>query len=130
MEMTQLGMKTGGQIGWEIDLTEIVAGLGATSLPYVHGLLGLKAGFMFTAMFLSAIGVFLVERQFGKAALWAAIAAAFAMAGLMHAYSLTPAAVREELRPGFAWQAAVGYMAMAVIFAVLSRRAVGAARNE
>jgi AGZA family xanthine/uracil permease-like MFS transporter len=98
-------------------LDTVVQGLGATSIPYVRGLLTLKSGFMFSAMFLSAIAVFLIEKQFFKAALWSVFASAFSMAGLMHSYSLTPAAVREEIRPGFAWQAAAGYLALAAIFA-------------
>ena len=92
-------------------------------MPYVKGLLALKAGFMFTAMFLSAIAVFLVEKKFLTASLWALGASAFTYVGLMHSYTLTAAAVREELRPGFAWQGAVGYVSMAVIFALLDARA-------
>ena len=63
------------------------------------------------------IDSFLIERQLVKAALWSLVASLFAIGGLMHAYSLTPGAVREELRPGFAWEAAAGYLALAAIFA-------------
>jgi AGZA family xanthine/uracil permease-like MFS transporter len=121
VESTQLGLRFGGSLAAEAGLPSIVEGLGRSTMPYVHGLLTLKAGFMFTAMFLSAIAVFLVERRFLKAALWSLSASVFSMAGLMHAYSLTQMAVREEVRPGFAWQAAAGYLAMAVIFALVSR---------
>jgi AGZA family xanthine/uracil permease-like MFS transporter len=122
VEMTQTGLRSAGQIGPGVDLASIVETLGRTSMPYVEGLLALKAGFMFSAMFLSAIAVFLAEREFLKAALWSGTASLFSMAGLMHAYSLTPAAVREEIRPGFAWEAAIGYLAVAVIFLVLAWR--------
>ena len=43
----------------------------------------------------------------------------------MHAYTLTPAAVREEIVPGQAWPIAVGYLLAAAAFlaaAALSRR--------
>ncbi len=119
VEMTQLGMRVGGQVGPGVDLSAVVRGLGATSIPWIHGLLSLKAGFMFTAVFLSAMAVFLIEREFHRAALWALGASAFAAAGLMHSYSLAPTAVREEMRPGFAWQAAAGYLGLAVVFALV-----------
>ncbi len=122
VEMTQLGLKTGGELSWQVGLPSVVKTLGASSLPYVNGLLVLKSGFMFSAMFLSAITVFLIERRFGKAASWSAVAALFTLAGLMHSYSLTSTAVREEIRPGFAWEAAAGYLALALLFAWLARR--------
>ncbi|HXI01910.1 MAG TPA: hypothetical protein VNI57_01930, partial [Candidatus Saccharimonadales bacterium] len=116
VEMTQLGMKTGGRLGFDVGLGDVVTTLGATTIPYVHGLLSLKAGFMFTAMFLSAIAVFLTERRFFTAAAWSVAASACALTGLMHSYALTPTAVREEIRPGFAWPAAAGYLALAAVF--------------
>jgi len=122
VEMTQFGLKMGGELSWQADLPSLVKILGASSLPYVKGLLALKSGFMFSAMFLSAITVFLIERRFWKAAAWSAVAALFTFAGLMHSYSLTPTAVREELRPGFAWEAAAGYLALGVLFAMLAGR--------
>ncbi|MBI3450521.1 MAG: NCS2 family permease [Acidobacteria bacterium] len=121
VEMTQLGMKLSGQVGWGTGLPAIVDALGATSIPYVRGLLSLKSGFMFSAMFIAAIAVFLTERKFVQAALWSLGAAVFSIAGLMHAYTLTPTAVREEILPGFAWQAALGYLGMAGVFAVMAR---------
>ena len=125
VEMTQLGLKTGRLFPWQWGLPAVVERLGASSLPYIHGLLALKSGFMFSAMLLSAIAVFLIERQFMKAALWSATASLFTLAGLMHSYSLTPTAVREDLRPGFAWQAAAGCLALAILFGLL-----GARRNK
>ncbi len=122
VEMTQSGLKTAGELSGETGLPSVVEILGAGSLPYVKGLLALKSGFMFSAMFLSAIAVFLIERRFRKAAAWSFVAALFTFAGLMHSYSLTPTSVREELRPGFAWEAAAGYLALGVLFALLGRR--------
>lgn len=122
LEVAQVGLKSAGRLPWSTGLPEIVEALQTTSIPYVHGLLALKSGFMFSAMFLSAIAVFLIEREFGKAALWSLAAALFSFGGLMHAYTLTPNAVREDLRPGFAWQAAAGYAAIAVVFALVAAR--------
>lgn len=120
VEMTQLGLKAGHELPWSATLPRVVTILGETSLPYVWGLLSLKSGFMFSAMFLSAIVVFLIERRFARAALWSLLASIFTLGGLMHSYSLTPTAVREEIRPGFAWEAAAGYLAISVIFAALA----------
>src|SRR5437867_3251313 len=47
VEMTQLGLKASGRLRWEADLAGIVGALGGTSIPYVRGLIALKAGFMF-----------------------------------------------------------------------------------
>jgi AGZA family xanthine/uracil permease-like MFS transporter len=122
VEMTQLGLKSAGALPWATGLPAIVTSLGATSIPYVRGLLALKSGFMFSAMFIAAIGVFLVERRFRAAALWSLAASIFSILGLMHSYTLTSAAVREEIVPGFAWEAAAGYLGMAVVFGLLSLR--------
>jgi AGZA family xanthine/uracil permease-like MFS transporter len=122
IELTQTGLKASGHLSWEAGLPELIETLGGGAIPFLKGLLGLKAGFMFSAMFLSAIAVFLIERDFGRAAWWSLIASTFSFAGLMHAYSLTPTAVREEIRPGFAWEAGVGYLAIAVLFASLGWR--------
>ena len=122
VEMAQLGMKTAGQLPWSTGLPAIVEGLSVGSIPYVRGLLSLKSGFMFSAMFLSAIAVFLVERRFFAAVIWSLTASLFSLAGLMHSYTLTPTAVREEIRPGFAWEAAAGYLGMAIVFALVGLR--------
>ena len=129
VETTQLGLKISGKLPWGVGLPDVIGALGATTIPFVRGLLALKAGFMFTAMFLSAIAVFLIERRFMRAAVWSLTAAVFSIAGLMHAYSLTPTAVREEIRPGFAWQAAVGYLALACLFAFFGWRHRGEGRR-
>ncbi len=112
VELTANGARIGaGEAG--VGLPALVATLTTTTLPYIGGLMTLKAGFLFSATFLAAIGVFLAERRFARAALWAASAAGFAIFGLMHAYTLTPTGLREEIRPGFAWPMALGYLALA-----------------
>ncbi|MDQ7008464.1 MAG: NCS2 family permease [Acidobacteriota bacterium] len=115
VEMTTGSARLAGRLVEGATLPVLVEDLSRTTLPYVGGLLTLKAGFLFSATFLAAIGVFLAERRFGTAAFWALVAAAFTWVGLMHAYTITPAAVREEIRPGFAWPMAVGYLAVAAV---------------
>ena len=125
VEMTFTGARANGWIPAAVDLPALVDGLAARRSRYVRGLLALKSGFLFSATLLAAMTVHLAERRFARAALWAAVAAAFAATGLMHAYTLTPAAVREEIVPGQAWPIAVGYLLAAAAFlaaAALSRR--------
>lgn len=116
VEMTTAGARGAGRFVPEATLGGLVGDLAGSTLPYIRGLLVLKAGFLFSATFLAAIGVFLAERRFGRAALWAAIAALFAAAGLMHTYTVTPGAVREEVVFGQAWPVAAGYLACALVF--------------
>ncbi|MCU0253827.1 MAG: NCS2 family permease [Acidobacteria bacterium] len=125
IEMTFGAARARGWLPAAADLPAFVDGLAATTIPYVRGLLTLKAGFLFSATLLAAIAVELAERRFARAALWALVAATFAWTGLMHAYTLTPSAVREEIVPGQAWAVAVGYLLAAGAFlaaAALSRR--------
>jgi adenine/guanine/hypoxanthine permease len=74
----------------------------------IHGVVALSQGFLLTSMLLSAMLVFVIEKRFLQAAGWAATAAALSMAGLIHAYDLTPRGV--EGRFGFAAAPAFGAM--------------------
>ncbi|MEN6631043.1 MAG: NCS2 family permease [Candidatus Polarisedimenticolia bacterium] len=121
VEQTLGGARAAGRLVAGADLPRLVADLGATTIPYVQGLLTLKAGFLFSATFLGAIGVFLAERRFGKAALWAGVAGLFALAGLMHSFTVAAGAVREEAIFGAAWPMAVGYFAAALVFLAAAR---------
>ncbi len=60
---------------------------------YIHGVIALDRGFLLTAMVLAAMMVYVVERDFTKAAAWAFVAAALSMLGLMHGYDLTEAGI-------------------------------------
>jgi AGZA family xanthine/uracil permease-like MFS transporter len=117
IEVSQLGYKVSGALPWDRALGDLVGDLSAGTLPYVGGILTLRAGFMFSGLVLAAVGVYLVERRFGRAATWAGVGAALSLAGLMHSYSVTATAVREEIRPGFAWEMAAAYLALAALLA-------------
>lgn len=86
----------------------------------VRGLITLDQGFIFTSMILAAISVFLIEREFLRAAGWSVIAAVFTLVGLIHAYRITPTGnilpvfFNEAVR-GF-WPLAAGYFSFAVLF--------------
>jgi AGZA family xanthine/uracil permease-like MFS transporter len=121
IEMGQLGLKVSGSLPWRVSLAEAVEGLSGSTLSYVGGLMTLRAGFMFSGLVLAAVGVWLIERRFLRASLWAAVGALLSAAGLMHSYTLTDTALREEIRPGWAWEMALAYLALALLFALASR---------
>ncbi len=56
---------------------------------YVGGGFALEQGFLYSAMIWSAIVVCIVDRQWTRAAVWSGVGALLALAGLMHAYTLT-----------------------------------------
>lgn len=86
---------------------------------YVYGIISLSQGFMLTGMILSAMMVFVVERQFFKAALWTATAAALSFFGVIHAYVLTPAGVQNKFAFGAAKAYALAYLIAALLLVAL-----------
>jgi AGZA family xanthine/uracil permease-like MFS transporter len=63
---------------------------------YIHGVIALNQGFLLSAMVLAAILVFVIEREFLRAAAWTAVAAGLSAVGLIHAYDLTPFGVQNK----------------------------------
>jgi AGZA family xanthine/uracil permease-like MFS transporter len=88
---------------------------------YIHGVIALSQGFMLSCMLLSAMMVFIVERQFLKAALWMAVAALLSGFGLIHAYTLTPAGVQNRYGLGAAGDFALAYLGAALLLVLLHR---------
>lgn len=86
---------------------------------YVYGIISLSQGFMITCMLLSAIMVFVVEREFLKAAIWTAAAAALSFIGVIHAYVLTPAGVQNRFGFGAAKAYALAYLLAALLLVAL-----------
>ncbi|HEX2386806.1 MAG TPA: NCS2 family permease [Candidatus Binatia bacterium] len=85
--MVETGLRAGGKTLYQ-------AGLGAFAGSLaIHGMISLERGFIFTSMILAAIGVFLLERQFLRAAWWSLAAAIFSAIGIIHAYELTPGGI-------------------------------------
>ncbi len=82
------------------------------------GLTVLGSGALLSAMMLTAVLVFLIDRKFLTAFWWTLLTAAFAFVGLIHA---------EELDPGRAVGPALGYLLMAALFLFLH---VSGARQE
>ncbi len=63
---------------------------------YIHGVIALNQGFLLSSMVLAATLVFVIEREFLKAACWATAVAVLSMVGLIHAYHLTPSGVHNK----------------------------------
>lgn len=87
---------------------------------FIDGVISLNQGFLITSMILASIVVFLIERQFFKASLWAVTAAFLSCFGLIHAYRLTEVGIQNSLgwmkAPGFA----LGYLLSALFFALMA----------
>jgi AGZA family xanthine/uracil permease-like MFS transporter len=84
---------------------------------WIDGAFALEQGFIFTAMLLSAATVAVIERRFtGGGGVVPGGGAAVGSLGLMHSYRWTPADTVLSLTPAWPW--AIGYAAMAAIFAV------------
>lgn len=89
---------------------------------YIHGMIALNQGFLLSAMVLAAILVFVIEREFLKAAGWTATAAVLSLLGLIHAYELTPSGVQNQFGIAAAPAFAVMYglsAALLVLFHVV-----------
>lgn len=76
---------------------------------YIHGVIALNQGFLLSAMVLAAILVFVIERDFLRAAGWTVVAAILSAIGLIHAYNLTPLGVQNKFGVMAAPEFAVTY---------------------
>lgn len=81
---------------------------------WIHGAFALEQGFILTAMLVSAATVAIIDRRFGRAALWCFGAAAFSALGLMHSYRWTASDTVLALAPAWPW--AAGYAIMGLCF--------------
>jgi len=86
---------------------------------YIYGIISLSQGFLLTCMILSAMMVFVVERQFLRAALWTATGAVLSFFGIIHAYVLTPAGVQNKFGIAAAKAYAFAYLIAALLLVVL-----------
>lgn len=89
----------------------------------ITGAIALSQGFIFTSMILSAMSVYVIEKEYKKAALWAATGAAMSFFGIIHAYSLTPAGIGNRFGIGAATEFAIAYTAVALFLYLLHIRA-------
>lgn len=78
---------------------------------YIRGVVALSQGFILISMILAAATVFMIDRNFLKAAYWMFVGAGLSAVGLIHAYTLTSAGVQNK----FGWLAAPDFTAMYAI---------------
>jgi len=80
------------------------------------GMAALESGFIFTSMILAAVSVFLIERDFLKAAFWSLAAAVFAFFGVIHSYAF----VGNETVQVYGWAVGTkfsfGYLCFTAVF--------------
>ena len=100
---------------------------------YLEGGFALEQGFLYTAVILSVIAVYVIDHRFRLASIWSLVGTIFCLAGLMHSYRYTPGDTVvnlplldlingtsggprgwAELFP--AWQWALGYAVMGALF--------------
>ena len=82
------------------------------------GIAALESGFIFTSMILAAVSVFLIERDFLKAAFWSLAAGILSFFGVIHSYAF----VGNETIQVYGWNIggrfAFGYLCFAVVFVI------------
>ncbi|KYC38672.1 permease [Scytonema hofmannii PCC 7110] len=100
----------------EQPITPALIQLFKLSDTYIDGAFALEQGFIFSAMILASITVYIIERDFRKAAYWSIAAAVLSWFGLMHSYRWTVAdtVVNLGFGTGVAW--AVGYLLLGILF--------------
>lgn len=86
---------------------------------YIYGIISMSQGFLLTGMVLSAMIVFVVERAFLKAAIWATSAAILSFFGVIHAYVLAPSGIQNRFGAGTAKAYALAYLISALLLVAL-----------
>ena len=88
---------------------------------WAAGAFALEQGQIITAMLLAALLVFVIEQRFGAAAACALVAAGCAWIGVIHAWRFTSADTVLQLGWGAGGSWALGYLLMALVFALAHR---------
>ena len=82
---------------------------------FITGAFALEQGLIFSAMILSAMTVHIIEKEFGKAALWALSAAVLSWVGLLHSFQWTIADTVLDLGWGKGASFALSYLLLALL---------------
>ena len=98
--------------GFDISIAEKFRQMLDFELP---GLMNLSGGFLFSAMFLTAITVYFIDKNFKQVIIWCLIAAVFSWFGLIHSGKIVAGQFTSDVRPGAAWQFSAGYCIVALI---------------
>ncbi len=87
----------------------------------LDGLVAIAQGFMVTCMVWAAMSAHLIDREFRRAAGWAAAGAVAAFFGFIHAGTVTPAGGVYDIGFGTGWRWAAGYVLCALFFIAMER---------
>ena len=101
--------------GFDAKKAEIIKGFMGSD-TYIEGAFALEQGFIFSAMILSAVTVFIIERRFVVAALWCFGGAVLCLIGLMHSHQWTFGDVTMSTEP--AYHFAIGYGVMGFLLLI------------
>ncbi len=113
--MLKIGLRTAGMGTPERPLSEALLPVLGQADVAAHGAFALEQGFLLTSMVWATITVEIIERRFGRAALWALSASVLSLIGLVHSYAFTPADTIQALELGKAWPFALGYALLAAL---------------
>ena len=108
--MVESGLRAGGSSFYVL---RDLPGQGGLLL---QGMLSLNQGFLFSAMIFAAMAVYLIEKNFLRASLWALAGSVFAHAGFIHAFQVTPGGVLPLIGWGAAPSYALNYLLIAGFF--------------
>jgi adenine/guanine/hypoxanthine permease len=111
--MLKTGLRSAGFGTAERPFSESLLGILGQADVAAHGAFALEQGFLLTSMVWAAITVEIIERRFGRAALWALGGSALSLVGLAHSYSFSPADTVQDLAFGKAWQFGLAYSLLA-----------------
>ena len=87
-----------------------INGMIAQALPHLRGILAFPEGALFSAMFLSAVAVYCIERDFLKAFFWTLPLVIFSFFGLIHA---------ADIGIGMAGCIPLGYSLFGIVFLLI-----------
>jgi len=116
--MLKTGLRAAGMGTAERPFSESLVGALGRADVAAHGAFALEQGFLLTSMVWAALTVEIIERRFGRAALWALAGAALSLLGLVHSYAFSPADTVQALAFGKAWPFAVAYVLLAGLLAL------------
>ncbi|WP_201094123.1 hypothetical protein [Thiocystis minor] len=97
---------------------------------YIHGVIALNQGFIFTSTILAAMLAFMIDRRFDQAAGWCLAASILSYFGVIHSYRLTESGVQNHFGLNAAPEFAAIYALCALLLWLLHRDARRAARSS
>lgn len=90
--------------------TDEMNGIIAQTIPHLKGILVFSEGALFSAMFLSAVAVYLIEKSFLKAFFWTMPLIVFSFFGFIHSH---------EIGIGVGWSMTIGYGLFGAVFLII-----------